>query len=201
MPPNSATALARWVREGGTLVAAPDTASYDELGRKRAYSPLCIRSNSTLRRRNNTPLEKGRHRPGPKNIPATAARLSQPYAFLATSDSGAEVVAYRTVTSLMLHIIRHEKSNAHKPVLAQNIRANIRAIFNVAGPITQFLYLFRQPSAGTSTHDPSIPHPLMRCGNSVAVAEYGKPRLKNDARTSHATSRSYKTQSKKCSPT
>ena len=40
LPTDSATALANWVREGGTLIAASDTASYDELGRKRTVSFL-----------------------------------------------------------------------------------------------------------------------------------------------------------------
>src|SRR4051812_13218231 len=40
LPPSAAKALSGWVRGGGTLVAAPDTGSYDEIGRRRAAGTL-----------------------------------------------------------------------------------------------------------------------------------------------------------------
>jgi hypothetical protein len=111
LPAESATALAAWVREGGTLIAAPSTAGYDELGRQRTHSLLWQSLELDTPPTQPRAIDKGKViAVDLKTFAATATRVSQPYAFIPTPDSGAEVVAYRTATSLILHIICHEKT-------------------------------------------------------------------------------------------
>ncbi len=111
LPSDSAKALAAWVREGGTLVAAPDTGAYDELGRKRLKSTLW-EALTTLGVAPAREVTLGRGRvvaPNAKEFATTAVRIAQPHSFIESSASGAEVVAYRTANSLLLHIIRHDQ--------------------------------------------------------------------------------------------
>ena len=162
LPAKSAAALAAWVREGGTLIAAPDTASYDELGRKLPHSLLWQALEFGTAPTQQRSVGKGKAiAPNAKEFATTATRLSQPFAFLATPDSGAEVVAYRTTTSLVLHIIRHEKAN-HLVTLSlhKTFAPDVRAQLYLAGVERSVPIPISKNPEGDSLTIPSLPLPI-----------------------------------------
>lgn len=109
----SAKALAKWVRGGGTLVAAPDAGRYDVLGRKLPHSVLL----EALGLEAAPPKEIGVGRgkvvspavsPGQGAFSQTAVRLARADSFLVIPASGVEVVPYTAKHSLILHLLRHQ---------------------------------------------------------------------------------------------
>jgi hypothetical protein len=111
LPTEAASALAGWVRDGGTLIAVPTTGYFDELGRKRPESSLW--KSLQLETLPTKPLTVGHGQvivPEPAAFASEARRFAQPYSFLENTHGGVEVVAYRTAGSLLLHIIQHERT-------------------------------------------------------------------------------------------
>ena len=99
--------------------------------------------------------------PEPNAFAATAVRLSQPYSFNISPNNSAEVVAYRDATSLLLHIIRHEKVG--EPVtllLHKKFAANIHARLHIPGvEAPQSLPLTATPESTSLT----VPHAPLYC--------------------------------------
>lgn len=105
---SSARVLARWVRHGGHLLAAPDTGCWDSLGRKRSRSVLW-----QVLGLDGAPAQEravGRGKvlaPAPADFAAQALNWTRPESLLASPASGVEVVPYRAAHSLVLHVICH----------------------------------------------------------------------------------------------
>ena len=112
---DAASALAKWVREGGMLVAARDAGTFDELGRKRLKSSLWQALGLDAAPDREISVGQGKViSPEPAAFAETAVRLTQPVSFRIAPDSGTEVVSYHGAKSLLLHIVRHGPAN--KPV-------------------------------------------------------------------------------------
>jgi hypothetical protein len=107
-----AEVLAAWVRAGGTLIAAPDSGEYDELGRKLAHSVLWQALGLA-----DTPGESQRVGSGRLLIPPreqfdAEVLASVEAAKLAFSvPQGTEVVVCEDKDRWLLHIVRHEPGN------------------------------------------------------------------------------------------
>lgn len=109
---DAARAVAKWVRKGGTLIAARDVGAFDELGRKRSKSSLWQALNLDAAPDKEISVGKGKViAPETNAFWQTAVQLTQPVSFRIAPDSGAEVVSYRGKKSLLLHIIRHAPGN------------------------------------------------------------------------------------------
>jgi hypothetical protein len=114
LPTAAAAAIAEWVLGGGTLAAAPDVGFFDELGRKHTDSTLwkalhlhaapgkklTVGNGAVIAQDNTT-------------FAGTTIDIAQPLSFLMKPNSGAEVVAYTTADSLLMHIIQHERPSKH----------------------------------------------------------------------------------------
>lgn len=98
-------ALGKWVRDGGTLIAAEDTGTYDSLGRKREAPLLswaAVEGAGTLN------VGKGRVIvPKAKEFAAACVKESEQYGFGLPAKSGVEVVPYQNGDTVVLHIVRH----------------------------------------------------------------------------------------------
>lgn len=108
----AASLLAEWVRNGGTLMAAPEVGSYDELGRRQPASNLWKALG--LSAAPNTAVTVGRGTviaPPLDQFTQAAVQLTQPHSFAVDPESGVEVVPYRTPNSLLLHVIRHDATS------------------------------------------------------------------------------------------
>jgi hypothetical protein len=106
---SSAKALAKWVRGGGILVAAPDVGCYDVLGRKLPHSVLWKALG--LEAAPSKEIGAGRGKvvsPELGVFSQTAVSLAQADSFLAVPGSGVEVAPYLTKHSLILHLLRHQ---------------------------------------------------------------------------------------------
>ncbi|MEO7300040.1 MAG: alpha-amylase family protein [Verrucomicrobiota bacterium] len=137
----SARVLAKWVRKGGTLIAAADTGTYDELGRKRTDSSLWRALD--LKNAPKKIISIGRGKvvaPESGEFATTALQLTQPASFQIAPDAGIEIVAYQKEKSLLLHLVRHQP--ADKPVTLR-----LPEIFRAADMRAQFLI----PGAGAQT--------------------------------------------------
>ncbi len=159
LPADSATTLAAWARNGGTLIAAHDTGSFDELGREQPRPQLwqSLTPDTAPTAQHN--VGHGRViTPEPEEFAATAVRYAQPYSFLASSGSGAEVIASRTATTLVLHIIRHEK--AGEPVtllLHKSFAPKSNARLHIPGLDRQQDLPLTVTAEGTSVTIPNAP--------------------------------------------
>jgi hypothetical protein len=108
----AANAIAEWVREGGVLVAARDTGSCDELGRKRWESTLwkslgveeSVRGANSVGRGVAISPEAG-------EFVSSSVGQTRSVSFRLSSDSDAEIVAYRGPQTLLLHVIRHAETD------------------------------------------------------------------------------------------
>jgi len=101
--------LAKWVRGGGILVAAPDVGCYDVLGRKLPHSVLWKALGLETAPSKEIGVGRGKVvSPEPGAFSQTAVRLAQADSFLAVPGSGVEVVPYRTKHSVILHLLRHQ---------------------------------------------------------------------------------------------
>jgi hypothetical protein len=106
-----AETLAAWVRAGGTLIAAPDSGEYDELGRKQAGSTLwqalgLAEAPSESRRVGSGTLQV---RPADRFDEAVLASVAT--AKLAFSvPQGTEVVCREAGHRCLLHIVQHEQT-------------------------------------------------------------------------------------------
>jgi hypothetical protein len=146
LPAEAATAVAAWVRNGGTLVAAPTVGVHDELGRKRPSSTLWRSFNLDAAPTKQLAFGNGQIIAAePATFTAQTLRIAQPYSFLSQPNSGAEVVAYRTAKSVLLHIVQHERTakqiELHVPKLfATSLSAQLFTPDNVDGltlPVTK----------------------------------------------------------------
>ena len=103
--------LAKWVRAGGVLIAAPDVGSYDSLGRRRPRSVLWKALGLEAAPARETAIGRGKVvAPEPGAFAQEVLRRGQPDSFLAIPVAGLEVAAYRAPHSLLLHFVRHEAS-------------------------------------------------------------------------------------------
>jgi hypothetical protein len=108
LPDAAAGELAQWIRDGGVLVAARDTGSYDELGRKLDQSTLWKALELPSFPTKQIAIGRGKVIAPEQNAFAqTSVALTQPYSFHIASESGIEVVPYQATGSLLLHIVRH----------------------------------------------------------------------------------------------
>lgn len=104
----AADALAKWVRKGGTLIAAPDTGTYDELGRKRSSSILWQALG--LDAAPGSEITLGR---GTVLAPETAAfaretvNHTREYSFQVPAGSGIEVVPSLGKRVLVMQLVQH----------------------------------------------------------------------------------------------
>jgi hypothetical protein len=112
---DAAKVVAAWVRAGGTLIAARDTGTFDELGRKRTESSLWPALGLDKAPDRETAIDRGKViAPEPAAFADAAVRLTQAVSCRTPADSAIEVVAYRNANSLLLHVVRH--AAAGKPV-------------------------------------------------------------------------------------
>jgi hypothetical protein len=109
---SGARALAKWVRAGGVLIAAPDTGSYDSLGRKLPTSTLWKALGLTSPPAQETSVGRGKViAPTPAAFVQEAINRTRSDSFLPAGQTGVEVVPYRTRHSLVLHVVRHQSSS------------------------------------------------------------------------------------------
>ncbi|HZM04164.1 MAG TPA: hypothetical protein VFC44_14225, partial [Candidatus Saccharimonadales bacterium] len=105
----SAAALAKWVRAGGTLIAATDAGLYDELGQKRERSALWQALGLETAPGQITAVGRGKVlAPEPKDFAQQAVNLTSADSFRLARNAGVEVVPYRAPDSLLLHLVRHK---------------------------------------------------------------------------------------------
>lgn len=137
----SARVLAKWVRKGGTLIAAADTGTYDEFGRKRTDSSLWRALDLKTAPMKIISIGRGKVvAPESGEFATTALQLTQPASFQIAPDAGIEIVAYQKEKYLLLHLVRHQP--ADKPATLR-----LPEIFRAADMRAQFLI----PGAGAQT--------------------------------------------------
>lgn len=105
----SAETLAKWVRAGGTLLAAQDTGTHNELGQLLPRATLWHRLG--LRGAPDTKLKVGEgtvFSPAADKLAATAHEVTREFGFLVDAATGVEVVAYRDPSILLLHVLRQK---------------------------------------------------------------------------------------------
>lgn len=105
----SAAVLAKWVREGGELLASPDMGDFDELGRRLPASTMW----SALRLDSAPITQKVFGRGSVTAVSAavftkTAIDRTLRFGFQTAGASPIEVVPYRSGHSLVLQLLRHE---------------------------------------------------------------------------------------------
>jgi hypothetical protein len=123
---SSVDAIAAWVRAGGKLVAARDTATHDELGRPRNASLLWQKLGLSAPPDKETAVERGAVvSPEAAAFSSAATARLEPFAFKTPRESAIEIVPYRTEHSLLLHVIRHQPSTTP-------LRVRLPAVYNVA---------------------------------------------------------------------
>jgi len=106
-----ARAVARWVRDGGVVIAAGDVGCYDELGRKRSGSALWQALGLDAAPARETVVGRGKVlAPEPGAFAQEAVNHTRADAFRFTDGSGIEVTPYRGTKSLVLQLVRHEPS-------------------------------------------------------------------------------------------
>ncbi|MEP6663719.1 MAG: alpha-amylase family protein, partial [Verrucomicrobiota bacterium] len=89
----SARVLAKWVRKGGTLIAAADTGTYDEFGRKRTDSSLWRALDLKTAPMKIISIGRGKVvAPESGEFAKTALQLTQPVSFQIAPDAGIEIV-------------------------------------------------------------------------------------------------------------
>jgi hypothetical protein len=149
----AAKALSRWVRNGGVLIAAPDTGSYDSLGRQRPNSPLWQALGLKSPPAGETAIGRGKViAPPPAAFAGETLRRTKSYSFLEDSNSGVEVVPYRAPHCLLLHLLRHESQAA--PLVIQ-LPASIKSagttaeLFTPSPNSAQMLPLSAGPDGAT----------------------------------------------------
>ena len=99
---DAATAVAKWVRGGGLLVATSDTGTFDELGQPRPESPLWKRFGASKAPTGNLTVRRGKVIvPAPNRFTRAASEAALPYSFLDAASHGVEVLAYRNPGSLI----------------------------------------------------------------------------------------------------
>lgn len=165
----SATALAAWVRAGGTLIAAADTGMYDELGRKRPHSPLWKSLDLDAAPTKQTKIGRGSVlAPAAAEFAPTAVQLSQPFTFLATPITGTEVVACRSKNSLQLHIVRHQPSDRPLALRLPSLftPSNLNAKLFTPGS-DDFQPLTLTTNSGRTTL--TVPNPPLYCVVAISV--------------------------------
>ncbi len=107
----SVDAIAAWVRAGGVLIAARDTATHDELGRPHDASPLWQALELKSRPDKETAVGRGTViSPEAAKFSSVATPRLEQFAFQTPQESAIEIVPYRTEHSLLLHVIRHQAS-------------------------------------------------------------------------------------------
>lgn len=107
----AAAALAKWVRRGGVLIAAADTGSFDELGRKRGESTLWRAFAMDGPPPGETTVGRGKVIcPDAGAFAATAVKYASDFSFAGVKGSGIEVTPYRGRHALFLQLVRHEAS-------------------------------------------------------------------------------------------
>ncbi len=112
---DAASRIAAWVRAGGTLIAARDTGTFDELGRKRKESSLWPALGLDKSPDRETAVNKGKViAPEPAAFADATVRLTHAVSYRTPADAAIEVVAYRDTNSLLLHVVRH--ASGGKPV-------------------------------------------------------------------------------------
>ena len=107
----AARALAKWVRAGGILIAAPDIGSYDGLGRKRPASVLWQALGLDSPPAQEIAIGRGKViAPQPAEFTRETLNRTQSDSFFPAPHAGVEVTPYRMAHSLLLQLIRHESS-------------------------------------------------------------------------------------------
>jgi hypothetical protein len=107
----TADVLAKWVRSGGTLIAARDTETYDELGRRRDVSSLWHALELSTAPSDAVAVGKGKViAPAPEAFAKTVVGLTDSVSFHLAAVSGIEVVPYRTDQSLLIHLVGHGRA-------------------------------------------------------------------------------------------
>lgn len=102
----SADVIAHWVRDGGTLIAAPDVGAFDDLGRKRPTSPLWQKLGLDAPPQSLTAAGRGKVlTPPTAQFAAAITRTCESASF----HTDAEVVAYHEGPSLLLHVLATDK--------------------------------------------------------------------------------------------
>jgi hypothetical protein len=111
----AARALAKWVRQGGVLIATGDAGCYDELGRKRPASTLWQALGLTAAPAAVTTVGRGKAlAPAADAFSKESVKYTRGEAFLFSGHSGFEVTPYIGNKSLVLQLVRHVTAN--KPV-------------------------------------------------------------------------------------
>jgi hypothetical protein len=108
----AANAIAIWVRNGGILLAARDTGTFDELGRRLSKSTLWAALGLDATPQADVVIGMGLvTAPAASEFAKTAVDRTRGGSFLSSADSNIEVVSYQTAHSLLLHLIRHKPAN------------------------------------------------------------------------------------------
>jgi hypothetical protein len=110
--------LAKWVRSGGLLIAAPDIGLYDSLGRKRPRSVLWKALGLEAAPARETAAGRGKGMAlEPRVFAQEAVNQARSDSFLLVPSAGVKVVPYRTPHSLLVPSVRYE--SAVQPVVVR----------------------------------------------------------------------------------
>jgi hypothetical protein len=145
-------AIAKWVRNGGALIAAGDVGCYDELGRKRPESVLWNALGLGYAPHSETIFGRGKViAPAATAFAQQSVNYINPEAFKFSGASGLEVVPYCDRKTLLLQIVRHETPT--QPVII-----HLPASFKPATAMAQWL-----------SPEQNAPEALTIDGNTITI--------------------------------